>query len=82
MRRTTAAKLAIAAAFAANAAGCVVAEYQDDTRRIFILRGLTDTGIGGFTATTPEGTTVTLEGYTSDQAKAIDLLRTIIEAAK
>jgi len=62
--------------------GCVVVEYQDETRRVLIMRGLTDTGIEGFSASTPNGTTVDLQGYTSDQAKIIDLAKAALEAAK
>jgi len=66
----------------AHTAGCVAVVYEDDTRRVFIMRGLTDTGIESFTASTPNGTAVNLTGYTSDQAKAIDLARAALEAAK
>jgi hypothetical protein len=62
--------------------GCVVVDYQDETRRVLIMRGLTDTGIEGFDASTPDGTTVKLKGYTSEQAKAIELVRAVMEAAK
>ena len=62
--------------------GCVSATYQAGDRTFTLDRMLSDTGIESIEIHTPDGATLVLKGYTSDQSKLVDALLEALAAGR
>lgn len=62
--------------------GCTWGSYKDSEREVHVGSFLKSTDIGKVDVTTQNGTKLGMEGYKSDASKAIDLAKSVVEAAK